>query len=186
MKIAVDPGHGGMFPGAMCTTPFVVQEKNVTLAIGLALAKALKKQGHQVILTRNRDLHLSPDLNADIMRRAELANNARAQLFVSVHCNAYADPALGGIETYHAHGSAHGERLAGAVQEAMAAAFANHQNRGVKAKDLLVLQRAVMPACLVETEYLTNPAQLEFLANERNQETIAQAIAEGIKRYLAK
>lgn len=186
MKIALDPGHGGMFPGAIGTNPFVVREKDLTLAISLVLAKILKKQGHHVILTRNRDMHLSPDLHADLVQRAELANNAHAQLFVSVHCNAYSDPNPEGIETYYFPGSPRSERLAGAVQDALLASFADHINRGIKAKDLLVLQRTIMPACLVETEFLTNPAQLEFLASERNQESIAQAIADGIKYYLSR
>jgi len=186
VKIAIDPGHGGMFQGAIGVNPFVVHEKDVTLAISLFLAKLLKKQGHKVILTRNRDMHLSPDLNTDLAQRAEMANNARAQLFVSVHCNAYADPNSEGIETYYCHGSPRSEQLAGAVQEAILAALKDHLNRGVKPKDLQLLQRAMMPACQVETEFLTNSKQLEFLVNERNQELIAQAIAEGIKNYLGR
>ena len=186
MKIAVDPGHGGMFLGAIGNNPYVVHEKDVTLAIGLALAKILKKQGHKVFLTRNRDAHLAPEVNADLAQRAEAANAAQAQLFVSVHCNAYSDPNSEGIETCYFPGSPRSERLARAVQEALLAKFKDHLNRGVKAKDLLMLQRAAMPACLIETEFLTNPKQLEFLVNERNQESIAQAIAEGIKSYLAR
>jgi N-acetylmuramoyl-L-alanine amidase len=186
MKIAIDPGHGGMFTGAVGTNPFVVNEKDVTLAIGLFLSKILKKQGHHVILTRNRDVHLAPDLNADVLKRAEIANNARAHVLVSLHCNAYTDPNPEGIETYYFPGSSRSERLAAMLHEAMLAAFANHLNRGVKPKDLLVLQHATMPACLVETEFLTHPKQLEFLASERNQEAIAQAIAAGIKRFLGR
>jgi len=186
MKIVIDPGHGGMFPGAVGTNPFVVNEKDVTLAICLFLSKMLKKQGHEVTLTRNRDVHLAPELQADLMKRAEIANNARAHVFVSVHCNAYTDPNPEGIETYYFPGSPRNERLANSVQEAMIAAFANHLNRGVKPKDFLVLQHATMPACLVETEFLTNPTQLEFLAVERNQEAIAQAIAAGIKKFVGR
>jgi len=186
VKIAVDPGHGGMFLGAIGNNPYVVHEKDVTLAICLALAKILKKQGHKVILTRNRDAHLAAEVNADLAQRAETANAAHAQLLVSVHCNAYSDPNSEGIETCYFPGSPRSERLAHAVQDAMLAKFKDHLNRGVKAKELLMLQRAVMPACLIETEFLTNPKQLEFLVNERNQESIAQAIAEGIKSYLAR
>jgi N-acetylmuramoyl-L-alanine amidase len=186
VKIAVDPGHGGMFPGAIGNNPYVVHEKDVTLAICLALAKILKKQGHKVILTRNRDAHLASDVTADLAQRAETANAAHAQLFLSVHCNAYSDPNSEGIETCYFPGSPRSERLAQAVQEALLAKFKDHLNRGVKAKDLSMLQRAAMPACWIETEFLTNPKQLEFLMNERNQEAMAQAMAEGIKAYLAK
>lgn len=186
MKIAIDPGHGGMFTGAVGTNPFVLSEKDVTLAICMFLSKILKKQGHEVTLTRNRDVHLVPEMQADLLRRAEIANNARAQIFVSVHCNAYTDPNPEGIETYYFPNSPRNERLASVVQEAMTSAFANHLNRGVKPKELLVLQHAMMPACLVETEFLTNPTQLEFLATERNQEAIAHALAAGIKKFVGK
>ena len=62
----------------------------------------------------------------------------------------------------------------------MLAAFPDHDNRGVREADFTVLRETAMPAVLIETEFLTNPSQLRFLADPRNQHRMAQAIAEGV------
>lgn len=180
MKIALDPGHGGIYTGAIGTVPYELREKDVTLAICLKMKDLLKAAGHKVILTRSSDVHLAEAMREDLRQRAEIANLAAADLLVSVHCNAFSDPNPEGIETWHRPHSAASEKLARAVQTALMAKFGNHLNRRVKAKDLLLFRHANMPACHVETEFLTNPAQLEFLASEFNQAAIAGAIAEGV------
>ncbi|MDZ7267236.1 MAG: N-acetylmuramoyl-L-alanine amidase [candidate division KSB1 bacterium] len=180
MIIALDPGHGGIFTGAIGTAPYELREKDVTLAICLKLKDLLKAAGHKVILTRSSDVHLAESIAEDLRRRAEIANRAAADLLVSVHCNAFSDPNPEGMETWHRLHSPASEKLARAIQAALMAKFSNHLNRGVKARDLLLFRHANMPACHVETEFLTNPAQLEFLASEFNQAAIAGAIAEGV------
>ena len=77
--IVVDPGHGGKDPGASANG---VVEKNVNLGIGLELEKALKARGYNVIMTRRTDVYLK------LQERTDIANNANADLFVSVHVNA--------------------------------------------------------------------------------------------------
>ena len=77
--IVVDPGHGGKDPGASDNG---VVEKNVNLAIGLELEKALQARGYNVIMTRRTDVYLK------LQERTDIANNANADLFVSVHVNA--------------------------------------------------------------------------------------------------
>ncbi len=185
MKIALDPGHGGIFPGAIGLVPFELREKDVTLAICLKTSNLLKKHGHKVVLTRDSDLNLDNNLAKDVRKRAELANQTKADIFLSVHCNAYSDPNPEGIETWYRAEDKRSETLARTVQQALAAAFSDHLNRGVKAKELLQLRDLAMPACHIEAEYLTNPTQLEFLASEFNQEKIARAITQGILNFAA-
>lgn len=185
MKIMLDPGHGGIFPGAIGLVPYELREKDVTLAVCTKLSSLLKKRGHKVLLTRKDDKNLDNNLTRDAYKRAELANQAKADIFVSVHCNAYSDPNPEGIETWYRPESKRGETLARTIQQALAAAFPEHLNRGVRAKELLLLHQLEMPACHVETEYLTNPTQLEFLASDFNQEKIAQALSQGILSFTA-
>ena len=77
--VAVDPGHGGKDPGASANN---VREKDVNLAIGLALEQVLKSKGFDVVMTRRTDVYLK------LQERTDIANKANADVFVSVHVNA--------------------------------------------------------------------------------------------------
>ncbi|HPR55496.1 MAG TPA: N-acetylmuramoyl-L-alanine amidase [Deltaproteobacteria bacterium] len=91
-KIVIDPGHGGKDPGAL--GPAGVMEKDLTLAIGKALARRLRLEGFDVYLTRDSDVFLT------LEERTAFANKKRADLFVSIHINAHNNRTLQGIETY--------------------------------------------------------------------------------------
>ena len=91
--IVIDPGHGGPRPGTIGKSG--LQEKDVNLAIALALQKLLKeKAGLDAILTRESDVDVPLD------NRTVIANQKRADLFVSIHSNAHRDRKRGGVETF--------------------------------------------------------------------------------------
>src|SRR5204862_6424127 len=91
-RVVIDPGHGGRDAGAI--GPRGVREKDVALAIARDLAQRLRALGFTVILTRKDDSYVSLD------ERTRIANQARADLFVSVHCNAARSRKLAGAETW--------------------------------------------------------------------------------------
>lgn len=93
--VVIDPGHGGIDPGAV---GFVV-EKEVTLDLALRLRQLLQKEGVEVVLTRSSDTHLSPDKATDLGLRADMAHSKR-NLFISIHVNSAPNVAQG-IETYY-------------------------------------------------------------------------------------
>ncbi|WP_029285556.1 N-acetylmuramoyl-L-alanine amidase [Pedobacter sp. R20-19] len=78
--IVIDPGHGGRKPGASGSYS---KEKDIALKVALKLGAKLQEDmpGIKVIYTRTKDI------DVDLYRRAEIANNANADLFISVHCN---------------------------------------------------------------------------------------------------
>ena len=91
--IVIDPGHGGPRPGTIGRSGF--QEKTVNLDVALALQKLLKeKAGLDAILTRESDVDVPLD------NRTVIANQKRADLFVSIHSNAHRDRKRGGVETF--------------------------------------------------------------------------------------
>ncbi|MBK8574537.1 MAG: N-acetylmuramoyl-L-alanine amidase [Elusimicrobia bacterium] len=91
--IVIDPGHGGKDVGAV--GPNGTLEKDVNLQIGLALAKLLNSEGRfKVILTRNNDSFLT------LQERSSIANKAKADLFISLHCNAGLSRDAKGFEVY--------------------------------------------------------------------------------------
>ena len=90
--IVIDPGHGGKDPGAMDNG---VREKDVNLAVGLELQRALTAKGYNVIMTRDTDIYLK------LQERTDIANNVKADLFVSVHVNALPNKkSMTGFEIY--------------------------------------------------------------------------------------
>ena len=91
-RVVIDPGHGGRDTGAV--GPHGVREKDVALSIARTLAERLRALGFTVVLTRKDDSYVSLD------ERTRIANEARADLFVSVHCNAARSRKLAGVETW--------------------------------------------------------------------------------------
>ena len=77
--VVIDPGHGGKDPGAVGNG---LKEKDINLSISLLLAENLKKAGHSARLTRDKDVYIT------LQRRTDLANQWKADVFVSIHVNA--------------------------------------------------------------------------------------------------
>jgi N-acetylmuramoyl-L-alanine amidase len=90
--VMVDAGHGGKDPGARGAGG--LYEKNVTLEVARLLGKRLEQLGFEVLYTRTQDKYVP------LEARTAMANARKADLFVSVHCNAHADPGSSGMETY--------------------------------------------------------------------------------------
>lgn len=113
LRVVVDPGHGGEKEGAI--GPCGTKEKDLALAISLRLAEALRLRGHEVILTRDRDVSLG------LAPRIQLANERAADVFVSIHANsvAAAKDRVHGVETYF---------LSADATDSHAQALANQEN----------------------------------------------------------
>ena len=92
-RVVIDAGHGGQDPGA---TGRRAKEKNLNLAIALKLGNMIQKncKDVKVIFTRDRDVFV------ELNRRAQFANDMKADLFISIHCNANTNHNLKGAETY--------------------------------------------------------------------------------------
>lgn len=92
-KVIIDAGHGGRDPGAIGKTG--LKEKDVTLDIAKRLENLLQEQGIEVIMTRSRDTFVP------LPQRVAIANNCRADLFLSIHANANRARSLNGVEVYY-------------------------------------------------------------------------------------
>ena len=169
--IVIDPGHGGKDPGAVANG---LQEKDLNLQIALELARLLAAKGLAVRLTRENDRY--PALED----RCEIANNLKAGLFLSIHCNASPDRTAHGLEVFHHPASEPGKRLAQAINGELGKL--GRAARGVTPADFYVLKHTAMPACLVECGFLTNPGEAEWIKTHVNE--ITAALAQGIANVL--
>ena len=218
--IVIDAGHGGKDPGCHGAS---ANEKNVCLSIALKLGDQIKKKypGIKVIYTRDKDVFVELD------ERANIANKAKADLFICIHANA-ASPSAYGAETYvlglHRTESQQkvaerenstifleddkGEKykdfdmspdaiIARQIQLSVfldqSILFAdklqkeftklNRYNRGVKQAGFLVLYKTTMPSVLIETGFLTNPAEEKFLGDTTGQKKMATSMFSAFESY---
>jgi N-acetylmuramoyl-L-alanine amidase len=202
--IVLDPGHGGSDPGMQNAT-LHLDEKNLTLDVVLRLKKLLETRGCRVILTRSDDSKLDPAQRADLEKRDDVANRAKADLFLSVHFNS-APPTVTGTETYVmtpqfqlSSGADKkddtvdkpfpGNRqdfanvvLGYHLQRAVLAGLKT-SDRGFKRGRRLVLCFPECPAALIEAAYLSNNLEAGRIATPEFRQRIAQAIADGVNDY---
>ena len=91
--VAIDPGHGGIDPGTIGASG--IYEKNITFATALELAHDLERSGRfQVLLTRRRDTFVP------LRERVARARTGHAELFLSIHADAFPDTAMHGLSVY--------------------------------------------------------------------------------------
>ena len=178
--VIIDPGHGGIDPGAIGIGG--IQEKGITLAIAhMIYIKAFAYPELRIILSRQRDEYVDPS------NRVLAANKIAADLYISIHANAYTSPSISGIETliHETNGmESPSYELAEMLQKKMVAKT-GARDRGVKFAPLFI-RRAQMPAVLVEAGFLTNQEEAGLLRNLSYQSKIADAILEALLQFLHK
>ncbi|OWA33356.1 hypothetical protein B9G55_22020 [Saccharibacillus sp. O16] len=173
--VVIDPGHGAHDPGGLGATG--VQEKDVVLAVGLKVADLLRQEpAINLIMTRSDDTFVTLD------GRAQLANAANADLYLSIHANIANTASAGGTETYYADAN-RSKALSDIIQKHVQAAT-GFKDRGSKQANYLVIRKTTMPAALVELGFLSNIAEESAMAQSDFQQTVAEAIVAGIKEYL--
>lgn len=169
--VVLDPGHGDHDPGAVAGE---AMEKDINLTVALQVRELLEAQeGVAVVMTREEDEFLS------LADRAQLANQEKADLYVSVHANALDDDTFAGIFTFYHPNKPSSQATAKIIQAAVAAA-SGAIDRGVRSADYVVLRKTNMPAVLVELGFMTCPEELALLVDGSYQKLLAQGIAQGI------
>ncbi|MCD6366628.1 MAG: N-acetylmuramoyl-L-alanine amidase, partial [Bacteroidales bacterium] len=224
--LVIDPGHGGKDPGAVSQYG---KEKDVVLAIGLKLRKLIEDSlpDVNVIMTRDKDVFI------ELYRRAKIANENKADLFISIHANSNESSKPRGSETYvmglyktkanlavakkenqvvlqeadyqqqydgFDPNSPEGNIIFSLYQNAFLAQSLQmadliqkhfHQNpklidRGVKQAGFLVLWKTAMPSLLVETGFISNKTDGNYLFSTQGQDSIVLAIFQAFKEYKLK
>lgn len=192
--VVIDPGHGGKDPGAEGKS---IQEKKIVLQISLRLAQMLHQKGLNVLLTRSDDTFVR------IPRRAEIAEENNADIFISIHVNSTSNPSVHGVETfflpppntpgtYSTHPDHRRHDGHAFVKSNTRLAFETQRNileqtdandRGIKHSGLSVLSDLSCPGILVEAGFISNRKEERKLATPIYQHRIAAGIARGILAY---
>ena len=183
--ITIDPGHGGSDSGAVGHNGYT--EKEGAFAISQKVASILNQSGAKVVMTRDSDVDVyGPNASArnELQARVDIGNNANSDIFVSIHCNAFVNPAANGTQTFYYGSSYQGQRLAQSIQEKMIEAN-GLRDRGISTCNFYVVKHSYMPAVLIETAFITNYDEEALLSDDEWQTTMAKAIAEGINEYFS-
>ncbi|MDR3600531.1 MAG: N-acetylmuramoyl-L-alanine amidase [Desulfosporosinus sp.] len=184
--IVIDPGHGTPDTGAI--GPSGTMEKDNTLAIALILESDLQADGANVIMTRTIDNSpASADFTTmnDLQDRVDVANNAKADIFVSIHNNSFTNPAVSGTATYYSSDNPQSDKsqqLADNVQDELIK-YLGTSDRGVNEAPFYVIKNTNMPAILTESAFISNPDEEKKLASADFRQSIATAIVSGITDF---
>jgi len=197
--IVLDAGHGGKDQGAQNKSAGLI-EKSLTLDMANRLALLLRKSGFKVTLTRSTDIFIP------LEKRSEIANAAKANLFLSLHFNSTSSASVEGLETFSltpvGQPSTSNEKvtkscytnLTGNANDSWNALLAYYinsmmkksttaQDRGMKRARFTVLTNLNMPGALVECGFLSSTQEARRIKDAKYRDKIAEGILNGILRY---
>ncbi len=175
--IIIDPGHGGVDGG--CVFDNIV-EKDINRLIAAQVVARLREMGYQAELARQGDEFVN------VLERVETANRKDALLYVSIHQNSCEDRSVRGIETWYdgSDTAKDSGRLAQLIQQETVRETDAVSRELVSESDLCVTSKSSMPACLIETGFLSNREEREKLVTKEYRDKLADGIAGGIHMYL--
>ena len=179
--IAIDAGHGGHDGGAYGSFS---KEKDIALSVSLLVADILRPYC-KPFLTRASDLFLSLDT------RPTMANNVKADAFISIHCNSADNASARGWEVFTTRGQNNSDKLAdsigiryGAANPDLKTRFDESDGDIDKEANFTVIKGTNCPSCLLELGFISNKDEELLLNNEQFQRDSAAAIAYGLLDFL--
>jgi len=176
--IVIDPGHGGKDPGAVGTNT-KTKESDLVLKVGLMLQKQLEAKGFRTYITRDDDRYV------DLYQRPNIANKLGADLFVSIHINAFSRASAQGIEVLYSEDPTRDNYGFARIMQDYLLSYLNRVDRGVVNRPrLVVLKNTMMPAVLAELGFLTNPEEEQLLIRDEYLEKASNAMYKSIIDYL--
>ena len=192
--IILDAGHGGIDPGKLSNDK-TIEEKEVNLSITLKLRELLEASGAVVVLTREDDSNLFVDdgskttrqkYNENLKNRKKIIKESNADMFVSIHSNAFTESKYYGAQTFYPKGKDDSQKLSKNIQSELKRVVDKTNNREIKpSDDLYVLKDNGIPSALIECGFLSNDKEAKLLNDEDYQEKIAWAIYVGIQKYFS-
>lgn len=189
--IMLDPGHGGVDPGAICavsSTSFG-QEKQINLSIATKVKELLEAEGAKVIMTRTTDEWVCYTDRNDAVR------THNPDMFIAIHCDSSASASAMGTSAYYYR--AYSQPLAKALHTSIVNAYKTeiYKDEAQSVKDKVsrgsgfyafrVTRVEECPAVLIEYGFVSNTNECQVLQTAKNRDILAAATVEGIKNYIA-
>lgn len=181
LTIMMDPGHGGDESGAIGPLGLKYAEKDINLKLAFTLKTELESQGAKVLLTRSTDTTVS------LASRLSASRNAKPDLFLSLHANSMEDNVdIGKIQGFSVF---YREALAKPISDMLynhTITSLNRNKHGVNQRNFYVTRGTWTPSILIESGFVPNPAEFEWLTSESEQKQLAKTFTEAIINYFKK
>jgi len=185
-SIVIDPGHGGIDSGASSNN---VIEKEITLAISRKLGDILLNHGAIVTFTRESDIDYytrgKGGKRKDLLTRIQIIENSGAEIFISVHCNAFRGINLSGAQVFYSPKFAQNKILAEQLQQVLTEFPHGNKRQAKEDLHILILNGTKKPGVLIETGYVTNQKEATLLADNSYQQKLVEQIARGLAYHFS-
>ena len=176
IRIVLDPGHGGRDIGASGQKGTI--EKDITLKTAIKIKSGLEQVGADVKITRDGDNYTSLD------DRVEMAAKHQADLFISIHYDAFETNDVHGMTSYYYRKE--DQKIAEYIHQQIFKVDISTRNRGVSFGDYYVLRENKVPAVLLELGYLSNAEDEALINTDDFQNKVTTGIVEGVIRYYSR
>ncbi len=185
--IYIDPGHGGLDPGAMYQN---IKEKDINLQISKTLENNLTKLGAIVFLTRYGDYDLSVNntinrKRSDLSRRGNIINKSDCDLFLSIHLNAEDSGVWRGAQVFYNDGNKKNKQIAEILQSYFKKNL-NSTREYKKSNDLYLQKRIEKTGVLIEVGFLSNPSDRYLLKQKSYHNRVSNIISQAIIEFFQK
>jgi N-acetylmuramoyl-L-alanine amidase len=191
LTVIIDPGHGGADGGAVASNG--VLEKDLNLDLSLRLRDMLLFHGHRAVMTREEDMmHFSEGSPLskkvqDTKYRVELTKSYENCIFVSIHMNKFVSPKYSGLQVYYSQNHPESVEIAKRIQTLTRELLQSDNDRKVKKANstIYVLDKATVPAVLVECGFLSNEKETALLCSGEYRKLLASVIFEALDGYIS-
>lgn len=182
LVVIIDPGHGGKDTGHESDS---LSEAQINLQIADQILETKKKERKNIefIFTRRGDDFV------EVKDRIALIEKHKADLFISIHCDAYTDENLSGYQIYQPIKGDHivlSKKYAKILEDAVTNKKIPIPHKSTKPGEQFVITRAHCPAVILNCGFITNPEDLEIVLNPEYQMAYAEAIVASINKYIDK
>ena len=182
--IYIDPGHGGVDPGAIYKE---IEEEDINLEISLKLRDLLEKNGAIVYLTRDGDYDLSITKNrrkrSDLSNRVNMINNSNCDLYLSIHLNSESTSSWRGAQVFYDDINKNNLIFAQIMQEEFKEKLKSSRDIS-EVKTIYLNKNVNVPGLLLELGFISNPNERYLLRQNNYQDKINEAILNGIIKFL--
>ncbi len=191
--VAIDPGHGGIDPGAI--GPYGVNEDTIVLAVSLRLAAMLENAGVIVVLTRTGDNDMAGTTDGgptarkrvDLRARVAVVNASSADVVIGVHANHFSSASEHGAQTFYSQSRfPQSKELAILMQRQLGRVTGETRRKISEHLDHYLLEHTTMPGVTVEIGFLSNPREARLLGEPAFQERVAYAMYTALGEWFAR
>lgn len=190
--IVIDAGHGGEDGGAVSPTGLL--EKDVNLSVAKYLKSLFLQSGYEVVMIREEDKAiydsdaqtLREKKTSDLHNRSDICNSDSRHILLSIHQNKFEYSKYSGTQVFYSKNDPLSQELAENIRLSVKDLIQRDNNRNIvpATSSIYILDKATVPAVLVECGFLSNPEEENLLKNESYKQELALTVYLGFMNFI--